>query len=235
MCHARLDMHTPSDSRVVLKLELQPEYPQQPSLLLRSNGGQKEQPLNFLEQTDGYDYFIIELTEPQPFEYALRVTTPGQSRWITPKGEEHDRLPHTWFRYPAQARMPSTTGETAPNRTKSPMRDESPPRQSFETPAWVRDAVFYQIFVERFARGEPAHDPLGVQPWGSPPTHGNFMGGNLQGIIDRLDYLTDLGITALYLTPIFQSPSNHKYDTQDYFAVDPQFGDMEIWSCCGGW
>lgn len=229
MCHARLDMHTPSDSRVVLKLELQPEYPQQPSLLLRGNGIEQEQPLKFLEQTDGYDYFIIELTEPQPFEYALRVTTPGQRCWITPKGEEHDRLPHNWFCYPPRSRAPSIPGKkAAPNPIPSPIRAVSPPRLLFETPAWVRDAVFYQIFVERFARGEPAHDPLGVQPWGSPPTHGNFMGGNLQGIIDRLDYLTDLGITALYLTPIFQSPSNHKYDTQDYFTVDPRFGDLGL-------
>jgi len=229
MCHARFGMYTPNDHQVVLKLELQPEYPQQPNLLLRGNDGTREQPLQFLEQTDGYDYFIIELTEPQPFEYALRVTTPSQSCWITPKGEEHDRLPHNWFCYPPQSRMPPTPGQAALNPVLLPIRDELPSLpQSFETPAWVRNAVFYQIFVERFARGEPARDPLGVQPWGSPPTNGNFMGGNLQGILDRLDYLSDLGITALYLTPIFQSPSNHKYDTEDYFAVDPQFGDMEL-------
>ena len=228
MCYARLDMHTPSDKQVVLKLELQPAYPQQPILLMRGNGGQQEQPLTFLEQTGGYDYFIIEMTPSAPFEYALRVTTPGQSCWITPKGEEHDRLPHNWFRYPPQARAPLTPDEAAPNPAPPPIRTKVPPRPSFETPAWVRNAVFYQIFVERFARGSPAHDPLDIQPWGSPPTHGNFMGGNLQGIIDRLDYLSDLGVTALYLTPIFQSPSNHKYDTMDYFMVDPQFGDVGL-------
>ena len=228
MCYHDLNISESSAGRIALKLELQPEYPQQPSLLMRGNGSEQEQPLKFLEQADGYDYFTIELTTPQPFEYALHVTTPGQIRWITPKGEEHDRLPHNWFRYPPQSRAPLTTGQAAPNLGKLPIRDESPPRQLFETPAWVRNAVFYQIFVERFARGEPARDPLGVQPWGSPPTNGNFMGGNLQGILDRLDYLTDLGITALYLTPIFHSPSNHKYDTQDYFMVDPQFGDLEL-------
>lgn len=228
MCYARLDIQTPTDRRVVFKLELEPEYPRQPSLLLRGNGGEQEQPLRFLEQADGYDYFIIELTAPQPFEYALRVTRPDQNLWITPKGEEHDRLPHNWFRYPPQSRIPSTTDAAAPDLGKAPLRVEAPPRPSFETPAWVRDAVFYQIFTERFARGEPARDPLGVQPWGSPPTNGNFMGGNLQGILDRLDYLTDLGISALYLTPIFQSPSNHKYDTMDYFTVDPQFGDLGL-------
>jgi hypothetical protein len=206
MCYARFDMHAPSDRGVVLKLELEPTYPQQPSLLLRGDGGAQEQPLKFLEQTGGYDYFVIEMTASAPFEYALRVTTPGQSRWITPKGEEHDRLPHNWFRYPPQARAPSIPDEAASNPVQSPIRAESLKRLLFETPAWVRDAVFYQIFVERFSRGEPARDPLGVQPWGSPPTNGNFMGGNLEGIIDRLDYLTDLGITALYLTPIFQSP-----------------------------
>lgn len=94
------------------------------------------------------------------------------------------------------------------------------------TPEWVKHAVFYQIFPDRFANGEPARSPENVEPWGTPPTIHNFMGGDLQGVIDHLDYLQQLGITAIYFNPIFQATSSHKYNTTDYFAIDPHFGDL---------
>jgi neopullulanase len=91
------------------------------------------------------------------------------------------------------------------------------------TPTWVKDAVFYQIFPDRFARGKDA--PIGsFQKWGSPPTNNGFMGGDLYGIVEKMDYLKDLGINAIYLTPIFQSCSNHRYHTHDYYKVDPMLG-----------
>lgn len=93
-------------------------------------------------------------------------------------------------------------------------------------PYWVQDAIFYQIFPDRFCNGDPRNDPPGVQPWDSPPTIWNFMGGDLRGIIHKFDYLLDLGITALYLNPIFLSPSNHRYNTVDYFRIDPKLGSM---------
>lgn len=96
-----------------------------------------------------------------------------------------------------------------------------------QVPDWVRDAIFYQIFPERFANGDPSNDPHGVEPWGGKPTRTNFFGGDLQGIIDHLDYLRDLGINALYLTPIFDARTNHKYDTSDYTRIDPRFGTIE--------
>lgn len=98
----------------------------------------------------------------------------------------------------------------------------------YSAPKWVQDTVFYQIFPERFANGNPANDPPGVSPWGTPPTRDNYCGGDLQGIIDRLPYLENLGVTALYLTPIFKARTNHKYDTCDYLQVDPSFGDLEL-------
>jgi cyclomaltodextrinase len=97
--------------------------------------------------------------------------------------------------------------------------------QSYQAPDWVQDAIFYQVFPDRFSNGDPRNDPPGTQPWGSPPTKDNFLGGDLQGIQDRLPYLQDLGVNALYLTPIFQARSNHKYDTCDYLRIDPAFGD----------
>lgn len=94
----------------------------------------------------------------------------------------------------------------------------------FMTPSWVKDAVFYQIFPERFANGDPANDPPGTEPWGGEPGYTNFFGGDLDGIRLNLDHLAELGITALYLTPVFMAPSNHKYDTADYRNIDPAFG-----------
>jgi glycosidase len=91
-------------------------------------------------------------------------------------------------------------------------------------PDWVQDAVFYQIFPDRFAASNAVPKPPNLEPWDSPPTVCGFKGGDLRGITERLDYLGDLGITALYLNPIFQSAANHRYHTHDYYRVDPILG-----------
>jgi cyclomaltodextrinase len=95
---------------------------------------------------------------------------------------------------------------------------------SFATPEWVKDAVFYQIFPDRFAYSEAVPKPRNLEPWDSPPTDYGFKGGDLLGIVEHLDYLQDLGITAIYLNPIFQSAANHRYHTYDYYSVDPILG-----------
>jgi cyclomaltodextrinase / maltogenic alpha-amylase / neopullulanase len=94
-------------------------------------------------------------------------------------------------------------------------------------PYWVQDAIFYQIFPDRFANGDVRNDPPNVAPWGSEPTLWNFMGGDLRGVIQRFDYLLDLGITALYFNPIFLAASNHRYNISDYYRIDPKLGDLE--------
>ena len=93
-----------------------------------------------------------------------------------------------------------------------------------DTPAWVRDAVFYQIFPDRFAASDRVVKPGPLEPWDAPPTNYGFKGGDLLGIVERLDHITSLGVNALYLTPVFQSASNHRYHTYDYMAVDPLLG-----------
>ncbi len=96
------------------------------------------------------------------------------------------------------------------------------------TPDWVQDAIFYQIFPDRFAKS--TRNPAGklpFEPWDSPPTPHGFKGGDLYGVAEKLDYLKDLGITALYLNPIFASASNHRYHAFDYYAVDPLLGGNE--------
>lgn len=91
-------------------------------------------------------------------------------------------------------------------------------------PSWVQDAIFYQIFPDRFNNGSKENDPVNVLPWNANPTNNGFQGGDLRGIIDRMYYLVDLGINAIYLNPIFLSPSNHRYNTVDYYRVDPKLG-----------
>jgi cyclomaltodextrinase / maltogenic alpha-amylase / neopullulanase len=93
-----------------------------------------------------------------------------------------------------------------------------------DTPAWVRDAVFYQIFPDRFARSARLAPAGPYEAWDAPPTVHGFKGGDLYGIADRLGELADLGITALYLTPVFSSASNHRYHAYDYHEVDPLLG-----------
>lgn len=93
-----------------------------------------------------------------------------------------------------------------------------------QTPAWVRDAVFYQIFPDRFARSERVRKAGNLQEWGAPPTGHGYQGGDLLGVAEHLDYLADLGINAIYFNPIFQSGSNHRYHTHDYYQVDPMLG-----------
>ncbi|WP_422930578.1 glycoside hydrolase family 13 protein [Singulisphaera sp. PoT] len=92
------------------------------------------------------------------------------------------------------------------------------------TPDWVRDAVFYQIFPDRFAKSLSVTKPSRLDEWGAPPTPHGYQGGDLIGVIERLDYLRDLGVNAIYFTPIFQSASNHRYHTHDYEKVDPMLG-----------
>ena len=100
---------------------------------------------------------------------------------------------------------------------------------NIQTPDWVKNAIFYQIFPDRFARSARTRRRRGLRfkPWGSPPEEQGYQGGDLRGIVDKLDYLQALGINALYLNPIFSSAANHRYHTYDYFAVDPLLGGNE--------
>jgi cyclomaltodextrinase / maltogenic alpha-amylase / neopullulanase len=93
-----------------------------------------------------------------------------------------------------------------------------------QTPEWVRDAIFYQIFPDRFARSLTVPKPSRLDEWGATPTWQNYMGGDLVGVVEHLDYLQDLGVNAVYFTPIFQSACNHRYHTHDYEKVDPMLG-----------
>ncbi|PEJ60772.1 alpha-glycosidase [Bacillus sp. AFS002410] len=96
-------------------------------------------------------------------------------------------------------------------------------------PKWVNKTIWYQIFPDRFASGNNKNNPSDSIPWGSTlPTSLSYFGGDLEGIIQKIHYLKNLGISGIYLTPIFEANSNHKYNTINYFRVDPTFGDEKI-------
>lgn len=96
-------------------------------------------------------------------------------------------------------------------------------------PSWLEDTVFYQIFPDRFYNGDVTNDPFPLTPWGEKPQLNNFFGGDLAGIIQKIPYLQELGVNALYLNPIFDAPSNHKYDIRDYLRISPEFGDFKTY------
>ena len=102
----------------------------------------------------------------------------------------------------------------------------------FDTPEWVHHAVFYQVFPDRFASSSRVVKPSNLEAWDTPPTAYGFKGGDLLGIVEHLDYLQDLGINAIYLNPIFQSASNHRYHTHDYYQVDPLLGGIPLSKSC---
>ncbi|MEC0368360.1 alpha-glycosidase [Paenibacillus chibensis] len=164
-------------------------------------------PMTIMVSDELFDYWECEIVpEYRRLKYGFLLESGKEKYWMT----EYDFLkqppenPDRLFEYPFIN-----------------------PADVFKTPAWVKDAVFYQIFPERFANGDPENDPKGTQPWGGAPERDNFFGGDLQGVIDHIDHLTNLGVNAIYFTPIFTATTNHKYDTEDYMHIDPQFGDID--------
>ncbi|WP_379132979.1 alpha-glycosidase [Paenibacillus sp. sgz500958] len=151
--------------------------------------------------------------------------------WECASVPPHRRLKYGFLLQKDHERIWMTESEFQTERPANPYRLFEFPyinrNDVFTPPAWVKDAVFYQIFPERFANGNPELDPENVEPWGGTPRPDNFFGGDLQGVIDHLDHLSELGITAIYFTPVFAATTNHKYDTEDYMKIDPQFGDAE--------
>jgi cyclomaltodextrinase / maltogenic alpha-amylase / neopullulanase len=155
-----------------------------------------------------FDYWFTSVTPPfRRLKYGFSLSDGVETLYYTEKGFMSER--------------PSDTGDCF----AFPFINSI---DIFNAPSWVKDTVWYQIFPERFGNGNPANDPEGTLEWGSTePTPTNFFGGDIEGVINHIDYLKELGITGIYFTPIFKAHSNHKYDTIDYLEIDPQFGDNE--------
>ncbi|WP_348921106.1 glycoside hydrolase family 13 protein [Enterococcus rotai] len=171
-------------------------------------------PMEKYLSTTTHDYWTVETSAPfRRLSYAFKIE--GMDGTILFYGD------HGFFPYQ------ETTLKAANNYFKLPYFHEA---DRFKAPQWVKETIWYQIFPERFANGDPTNDPAGTLAWGSKehPGRDDFFGGDLQGVLDHLDHLTDLGINGIYFCPIFQAASNHKYDTIDYFEIDSAFGDKEL-------
>lgn len=172
----------------------------------------KKEFLMTLQSSDGlFDYYEYQVIMPASLlRYAFRVEKDGESCFYDRLGPQSSLTGHPFMITPG-----------------------------FHTPAWAKGAVIYQIFVDRFYNGDPANDVTDgeyvyvgrpverVTDWTSLPKAfdvGRFYGGDLKGVMEKLDYLQWLGVEVVYFNPLFVSPSNHKYDTQDYDHIDPHYG-----------
>lgn len=165
-------------------------------------------------QEDPFDYFVCEVElEEEEYSYYFEVQVGKITCFYDTRGVAREPMAEYNFRI-----IPG-----------------------FKTPKWAKGAVMYQIYVDRFYNGNVSNDVLTneyqyigdksvhVDDWNKyPATMGvrEFYGGDLQGVLDKMDYLQELGIDVIYFNPLFVSPSNHKYDIQDYDYIDPHIGEI---------
>ena len=170
--------------------------------------------MHFQECRDGFDFFSIQIKiRDEIFSYYFEIVAGNNTCFYCKLGVQREAPSDYLFRI-----IPG-----------------------FHTPDWAKGCVMYQIYPDRFRNGDTSNDVLTdeysyinehvqrIEDWNQPPADmdvRNFYGGDLQGIIDKLDYLEKLGVEAIYLNPVFVSASNHKYDTQDYDYVDPHLGKI---------
>jgi cyclomaltodextrinase len=170
----------------------------------RYDGIAEQQPLAFAGCDDHGAWWRADLRVPtRRFRYLFEVHTPGGDVW--------------WFGADGAMRDPAGAGVFQVPYVRR--------GEALRVPDWTARAVAYQVFPDRFARGgDPGwpHDRID-----EPVRPDSVFGGNLAGITEHLDHLVELGVRVLYCTPVFAAPSNHKYDTEDYFRIDPQFGTEE--------
>ncbi len=165
--------------------------------------------ISFTDSEMEYYSVAVPLTDTR-FSYIFKLQcTDGAARYFSEEGltdnYDHSLGYFSFFQYTSQF-----------------------PCDAMQVPEWVRTAVCYQIFPERFAMGDLSKDKSYINtPWGQIPTPKSYCGGDLVGIREKLPYLKDLGINVLYMTPVFCSPTNHKYEITDYESVDPAFGGNE--------
>lgn len=187
-------------------------------LIWETAGGNSEHPMKFYQTEDEYDYYISSCKVPSSGEivnYYFRI-------------ESKEEILYYDF---------SGVSTSVPDRFKFRLIPD------YSTPNWAKGAVMYQIFVDRFRNGDPDNDVLTgeyhyvdgksiqVSNWRQHPAPNGedireFYGGDLQGVIEKMDYLKELGIEVIYFNPLFVSPSSHKYDIQDYDHIDPHFGKI---------
>lgn len=166
----------------------------------------KKRTLNNFNQNGSSNYYSTKLTFDESVRYLnyyFEIIIGRESLYYSPYGLSKE-YPVKFFEY-------QSTNEN----------------DVFEIPSWAKGIVGYHIFLDRFFNGNKDNDLKNIENWNSPPNRVNFFGGDIRGIIEKFDYLKDLDVKLICLTPIFMSPSNHKYDISNYFEIDPSFGTID--------
>ena len=167
--------------------------------------------MNLRYQTDDFDYYFVEIKPPYLRTKYAFLLSDGQKEYLFGAKRVREVLDESslydQFDLSEYYNFPYLNHEDL-----------------HHTPRWVKDTIWYQIFPDRFFSARK-QSPLS---WGKLPVNNHELyGGDLLGVIKKLDYLKDLGVTGIYFTPIFLAPTAHKYDTTNYFQIDPQFGSNE--------
>lgn len=218
-------------ARINIRLKIQSRsYPQSVELLLIVNNKKQNYPMILTDERGNeyvYEGEVIASSFPCLMWYYFHVVIDGKSFYYGNNKSMLGGIGETYFRAPKSYQI-------------------TVHKKGLSTPNWIKDSVMYQIFVDRFFNGNednrienPKENSLIHSHWKNTPIYirdiekGNvvrwdFFGGNLLGVIKKLPYLKNLGITAVYLNPIFESSSNHKYDTADFRNVDSMFGTNEL-------
>lgn len=176
--------------------------------------GNKKKKMKIYKTINGFDYYSAKIVMPDKvYRYHFEILYGWITCYYNHQGVGME--PQEWFDF-----------EIYPG---------------YDTPDWAKGAVMYQIYVDRFYNGDTSNDvetgeysyigdiSIKVEDWNKTPAVmgvREFYGGDLQGVMDKLDYLQELGVEVIYLNPIFVSPSNHKYDCQDYDYIDPHYGKI---------
>src|SRR5690606_15665057 len=165
--------------------------------------------------TDTFDYFFIEV-EPEDYrcKYAFLLKTKDEIFMYGSKRIERlEKMPTNEFAEGSFYDLSNYFNYPYLNKEDLP-----------GTPSWVKDTVWYQIFPDRFY----SHSKSSKLTWGNLPVKNDELyGGDMLGVMEKLPYLKELGISGIYFTPVFEAPSAHKYDTINYYKIDPQFGTNE--------
>ncbi len=194
----RADIGRIDDARIWLALRTRRNDVQRCELVVR--GAHRAVPLRRYDSDAFYDYWRAPVAARHLLQYVFHIVD-GPTRVVYgPRGVEKARRTAAWFTL---------------NPASYPV---------LKTPDWLRDSVFYQIFPDRFANGNPRNDGAYTLPWGAKPDHIHRFGGDLAGVAQHLAYLRALGVNAIYFNPIFATESNHGYDTTDYARIDARLG-----------
>jgi glycosidase len=189
--------------QVIFKLQVARDDIEKASLLLK--GGRTLQ-MDWLSSDDYFDYYECRVSVGFGADYAFKVTDGGTEVYLGAEGPSDSVEGCKAFPFPPK-RVPT-----------------------HDCPDWAMGCLYYQILPDCFRNGDPLNDPKGTLPWGRPPVREGHFGGDLAGLFQAVDYLKELGVSAVRIMPVFVSPSCDKFDVFDYYHVDVHLGTDEMFS-----